>query len=154
MKHLPAILALAILITFGLACSDSGGGAATRENTGNPATKSGAAKSESGVTVESVKLTDDGGDEVTNFKTTDNPHRAVVKLSEIESGTKVKAVWTAVNAGGAKNEKILDKELETDSMMNQVNFSLSMPNPFPTGDYKLDIYLNGKLVKTVNYKVV
>jgi hypothetical protein len=155
MKHLSAILALTILLAVGLACSESGNASESSPGATNASgsSKSDETKTESGISIESVILTNDGGDAVTNFKPSDNPQRAVVKLSEIESGTRVKAVWTAVNAGGEKNQKILEKEVETDSMMNQANFSLSLPNPFPTGDYKVEIYLNGKLSKTVNYKV-
>ena len=155
MKHLSAILALAILLIVGLACSESGNASGSQPGAtnANGGSTPGETRTESGVSIESVALTNDDGDAVTNFKPTDNPQRAVVKLSEFESGTRVKSVWTAVSAGGEKNQMILEKEVETNSMMNQVNFSLKLPNPFPAGDYKVEIYLNGKLSKTVNYKV-
>lgn len=159
MKNLSAILALAILLTVGLACSDSG----KTTSTDNAANKgdSTAAKNESaenGVSIAWVKLyKDDGsggeGDEVTGFKASDNPQHFKAHLSEFESGTRIKAVFTAVNAGGENNFKILEKEIETNSITNEGVFSLKMPNPFPVGDYKADFYINGKLAKTVNYKV-
>jgi hypothetical protein len=36
---------------------------------------------------------------------------------------------------------------------NRINFSLTPNEPFPTGDYKVDIYLNDELAKTVEFKI-
>jgi outer membrane usher protein FimD/PapC len=49
--------------------------------------------------------------------------------------------------------KILEKEIELTSVMNTANFTMKLDQPFPAGDYKLDVYLNDKLVKTHDYKV-
>jgi hypothetical protein len=161
MKHLSAILAIAILLSIGLACSDSGN-AAESSNTGDkpsetnkPQTTSG---NEDGVYVEWIALyNDDGsggeGAKVEGFKPTDNPQHFKAHMSEFEGGTKLKFVWTAVNAGGEKNLKIFEKELETTSLENEMTAKLKMPNPFPEGTYKLDVFVNGKLSKTLNYKV-
>jgi len=35
----------------------------------------------------------------------------------------------------------------------RVDFTLSHDNPYPTGDYKIDIYLNGELAETVEFKI-
>lgn len=169
MKNISAILALAILLTVGLACSDAGDTTTktTNDNQTTAAKKDDAAKNDSvkpdaangeGVHIAWVKLyTDDGsgdeGDEVQNFKPTDNPQHFTAHMSEFESGTRVKLVVTAVNAGGEKNFKILEKEVETNSVTNQTTFMMKLPRPFPTGDYRADFYVNDKLDKTVNYKV-
>jgi len=147
MKHLSAILALAILLTVGLACSDSGETAATSDNT--TATKT---EPESGATVKSVTLMNADDETVTSFKPSDLTHKASIEFSKMGAG-KVKGVFRAVNAGGEKNVKILEKEIELTSVMNTANFTMKLEQPFPVGDYKLDIYLNDKLVKTHNYKV-
>lgn len=151
MKHLPAILALAILLTVGLACSDGGekttttnGGAATA------ATKSDSAAS--GATVQSITMKNADGDEVAVFKTTDTKQKFDVRFSETSVG-KVKGVFTAVNAGGEKNFKIMEKEIEIGTLLNTATFSLEMDKAFPAGDYKLDVYMGDKLVKTQTYKV-
>jgi hypothetical protein len=145
MKHLPAIIALAILLTVGLACSDSG---ETATNT-TSATKT---DSESVATVKSVTLTNADEETVTSFKPSDLMHKASIEFSKTGAG-KVKGVFTAVNAGGEKNVKILEREIELTSVMNTANFTMKLEQPFPAGDYKLDVYLNDKLVKTHNYKV-
>ena len=148
MKHLSAILALAILLTVSLACSDSGETTTTSSNT-TTATKT---ETTGGATVESVTLMNADGDTVTSFKPSDLTHKASIEFSETGAG-KVKGVFTAVNAGGQKNVKILEKEIELTSLMNTATFTMKLEQPFPVGDYKLDVHINDKLVKTHNYKV-
>jgi hypothetical protein len=150
MKHLSAILALAILLTVGLACSDSGETAATTSDNTTTVMKP---ESESGaVAVKSVILKNADDETVTSFKPSDLTHKASIEFSKMGAG-KVRGVFTAVNAGGEKNVKILEKEIELTSQMNTANFTMKLDQPFPAGDYKLDVYLNDKLVKTHNYKV-
>lgn len=171
MKHLSAILALAILLTVGLACSDGGENNLAPNNGGNTTTakkddaknddaKNDEAKSDStdGVGIEWIKLyIDDGngdeGDEVKSFKPTDNPQHFIARMSEFEGGTKLRFVIIAVDAGGAKNFKIMEKEQETNSFTNQIVLTARLPRPFPVGDYRADCYVNGKLSKSINYKV-
>lgn len=155
MKHLPAILALAILLTVGLACSDASEKPTTATTNAASTSENGAAnKSDStgGVAVESIKLTNGGGDEVAAFKTTDTKHIADVKFTKTNVG-KVKGIFTAVNAGGQKNYQIMEKEIEVGTLMNTATFSLILDKGFPAGDYKLDVYAGDKLIKTQNYKV-
>jgi hypothetical protein len=81
-------------------------------------------------------------------------------LSQAKVGTRLKAIWTIVNAGGMENKKILEKNIEiTEDAIkgveepNQINFSLVPDQPFPAGDYKVEIYLNGELANTVEFKI-
>ncbi len=149
MKNLSAILALAILLTIGLACSESGETTTTTNDNTTTTTKT---EQASGATVKSVTLMNAEEETVTSFKPSDLTQKASVEFSETGAG-KVKGVFTAVNAGGEKNVKILEKEVELTSLMNTAKFTMMLEQPFPVGDYKLDVYLNDKLVKTHNYKV-
>ena len=161
MKHVSAILALVILLAVGLACSDSGAAEPENkplENKPNETQAQTNSGNEDGVYIEWIALyADDGsggeGEKVESFKLTDNPQHFKAHMSEFEGGTRLKFVFTAVNAGGEKNLKILEKEMETSSLENEMTCKLKMANPFPKGDYKAEVYVNGKLSKTVNYKV-
>ena len=155
MKNLTAFLASAILLGLGLGCSDTGKATELGNTDNPPVTKS---ASESEVFIASVKLfRDDGeggeGEEVKAFTPADNPQHFKARMSEFEGGTKLKMVWTAVDAGGQKNFKILEKEIETTSLENEMTAKVKLPNPFPAGDYKVDVFVNGKLSKTQNYQV-
>jgi hypothetical protein len=108
--------------------------------------------------VTSITLAREQGDEiktVKNFKRADNPEHIVVTLSEGNSGAHVKTVWTSLNAAGATNQKLWEKELVLDMPNPKADFSLSNTNSklFPRGEYKIDIYLNDTLIDTVRYKV-
>jgi hypothetical protein len=121
-----------------------------------------AAESDSDVSIEKVTLVRDAGDKfeaVKNFKPSDT-FGVLVQLSEPTTGTKVKAVWTAVDAGGLENKKIFEKEVEITpetlkdvANKNRIDFTLSHDNPYPTGDYKAEIYLNGELDQTIEFKI-
>jgi len=110
------------------------------------------------VRVESITLAREDGDElkpVKNFKRADHPEHIVVTLSEGNSGAHVKTTWTNLNAGGATNQKLWEKELIMNVPNPRADFSLSNSDSklFPTGDYKIDIYLDDELIDTVRYKV-
>lgn len=139
MKYLSAILALSIVLVFGLGCSETGDAKSPEKNS-------------DGATVESVTLLGADGAEVKQFKPADNPQKFAVKMSETGAG-RVKAVFTAVDADGQKNVKLLEKELELTAAMNTASYSLKLPGDFPVGTYKIDVFVNDKLAKTVEYKV-
>src|SRR4051812_3370201 len=65
--------------------------------------------------IEKLTLVKDTGEkfqEVETFKPTDT-FGVLVKLNaEPKSGTKVKAVWMIADAGGMKDQKIFEKEIE------------------------------------------
>jgi hypothetical protein len=81
----------------------------------------------------------------------------VVTVANAPSETKVKTVWTAVDVGDAApaNTKIDEAEVTMDASGN-AHFTLSAPNSgaWPVGKYKVEIYLNDKLDRTVEYTVV
>ena len=119
-------------------------------------------ESESEVTIEKTVLAREVEHKYEPVKSfaADDTFAVLVFLSEAKVGTKLKAVWTIVDAGGHEDEKILEKKLEltADAIKgveeaNRINFSLSHDKPYPTGDYKVDIYLNGELEKTVEFKI-
>jgi hypothetical protein len=108
--------------------------------------------------VETITLAREEGEKlqaVKNFKRADNPEHIVVTLTDGNAGTHIKTVWTNLNAGGATDQKLWEKELITNKSNQRADFSLtnSKSKLFPTGDYKIDIYLDAELIQTVRYKV-
>jgi hypothetical protein len=92
---------------------------------------------------------------VKNFKRADSPQHIIVALTEGNEETHVKTVWTNLNAAGATNQKLWEKELVTTEDNLRADFSLSNSGSktFPPGDYKIDIYVDDELIQTVRYKV-
>jgi len=145
--------AFAIFISLSLACSS---GALAKDNDDD------AADSENEVSIEKVTLVRDAGDKfepVKSFKPTDT-FGVLVKLNVPKNGTHVKAIWMIVDAGGMENKKILEKEvvmtpeaIKGAKEPSRIDFTLTHDNPYPTGDYKAEIYLNDDLTETVEFKI-
>jgi hypothetical protein len=118
--------------------------------------------SDNAVSVEKLVLVRDVGSKfetVKKFKPTDT-FGILVQLSEGKEGIKVKGIWTAVDAGGMENKKIFEKEVTMDAaslkkatVKNRVDFTLSHDNPYPTGDYKFEVYLNGELADSLDFTI-
>jgi len=80
----------------------------------------------------------------------------VVTVANAPSDTKVKTVWTAVDVGDAApaNTKIDEAEVSLDSSGNaHFTLALSTGGAWPVGKYKVDVYLDGKLDRTLEYTV-
>lgn len=120
------------------------------------------ANSDSEVSIKTVTLAREAGEKfepVANFSTSDT-YCALVALSAPKNGTRVKCVWTVIAAGAVKNQEIFEKEviLNPETLKgvkdpSTINFSVSHDSPYPIGDYKAEVYLNGKLAQTVKFKV-
>ena len=75
-----------------------------------------------------------------------------VDLQNAPDDTNVKAVWTAVEVEGEEPNLELDQaEVETGS--GTVYFQLENSNAWPAGKYKVDLYLNDKLDRSVEFQV-
>ncbi|MCA9974349.1 MAG: trypsin-like peptidase domain-containing protein, partial [Anaerolineales bacterium] len=93
----------------------------------------------------------DGTQTTTTFAPQDTFY-LIVDLRNAPDGTKVKASWTTVNAEGADpNTNLSDVELESGS--SSLTFDLKNDGPWPAGDYKVDVYLNDELNRTLDFKV-
>ena len=113
----------------------------------------------SGPTVVSIDLATDSngqpGDTVQSFSPTDNPMHFVIKLSEASKGTKVKVVLKAVDVdSGDKDTTVGSLDYETKSLENRVNAQFELPRDWPTGQWRLEVFVNGALDKTRDFRVV
>ncbi len=82
-------------------------------------------------------------DETTQFKVDDATIHAVVTLANAPADTKVKAVWTAVDALPDKpNTQVYSNEITTGT--GAVHFSVNNSQSWPAGRYRLDLFLNEK----------
>jgi hypothetical protein len=93
----------------------------------------------------------DGTERTTVFEPQDIFY-AIVKLSNAPNDTTVKATWTAVDVAGTDPNTYLD-ETELTQGDGTLNFNLSNDNLWPAGKYKVDLYLNDKLDRTLDFEV-
>ena len=95
-------------------------------------------------------------DPTSTFPTDQPVINLVVTVANAPSDTKVKSVWTAVDVGDAApaNTKIDEAEVTLDAS-GKAHFTLSLPSSgvWPVGKYKVEVYLNDKLDRTLEYTV-
>ncbi len=79
---------------------------------------------------------------------------AVVRTQSAPTNTKFKSVWYAVDVGtaAAPNTKIDETEVTTDGTRN-IDFVLSPTTSWPTGTYRVEIFVNGALDTTRTFTV-
>ena len=95
-------------------------------------------------------------DPTSTFSTDQPVIHLVVTVANAPSDTKVKSVWTAVDVGDAApaNTKIDEAEVKLDSSGNaHFTLALSSGGAWPVGKYKVDVYLDDKLDRTLEYSV-
>ena len=110
---------------------------------------------ELGLTNLRMAFDQDGNNPTTTFAPTDVFY-AVADLANAPQGTKVEAKWTAVNA--ADTEPNLEFQTQTlditeETFTGTIYFQLSNDDGWPTGQYKVDLYLNGDLAQTAEFSV-
>lgn len=97
---------------------------------------------------------DNGGTEATTIFDPNDTFYAVIDLANAPDDTKIKAVWTAVNVGDAAEPNYLLTETELTSGSGNVVFEASNSNGvWPAGTYKVDLYLNDELDRTLDFRV-
>ncbi|MBN1681530.1 MAG: hypothetical protein JW966_14715 [Anaerolineae bacterium] len=104
--------------------------------------------------IKNVKMTSDsdGKNETDTYGPTDTFY-CIVDLRSAPDDTMTKAVWIAVVVEGVEpGFQIGEYELESGS--GTLTFQVSPDELWPPGQYKVEIYLNGDLEKTVEFEVV
>ena len=96
--------------------------------------------------------TDEAGAQSTTAFSPQDVFYLTVGLANAPDNTTVKAVWTAVDAAGAAANTVLD-DAELTSGSATLTFDLKNDQPWPAGSYKVDLYLNDKLDRTLDFKV-
>jgi len=122
-------LALAVLVAASIACGFSTANISNAYTSANP----------------------DGGSSTAVFAQ-DQVFYAIVQLANAPAETTVKAVWTAVQVDGYDGETYLD-ETVLSSGDGTLTFEMSNSNLWPIGIYKVDIYLNDTLDRTLQFEV-
>jgi hypothetical protein len=142
MKRLPLFLLLPFVAVLGAACAELGSDdaiKATRLGTGyNSATQ---------------RVT--GATSV--FSPTDTVH-CVIEVEGAEEGSIVRIVWTAVKVTDSlgraiENQRIDEVELTLDEEYGVLDATLEPFNPWPIGEYEVEVYLDDNLERTLRFSV-
>jgi hypothetical protein len=96
--------------------------------------------------------TDEGGTDRTSVYGQDAVFYAQVDLQNAPDDTGIKAVWSVVDAQDTDPGLVVN-ETEYTTGSGMVYFTLSNNDLWPIGTYKVDLYLEGELVNTINFSV-
>jgi len=95
---------------------------------------------------------DEEGSQRTTTFAQDATFYAIVDLANAPDDTTVKAAWTAVEVEGTDPNTFIDETELTTGDGNLV-FNLTNNNLWPVGHYKVDLYLNEELDRTLEFDV-
>jgi len=96
--------------------------------------------------------TDEDGNNRNTVYNQDAVFYAQIDLRNAPDDTKLKAVWSVVEAEDTQPNLVIN-ETEFVSGSGQIHFELSNNILWPIGTYKVDIYLNDQLAKTLEFEV-
>lgn len=149
MRHHPAWLAAGLLVFALLACNLS-------KNSNTSSSESSSVTGPGQYLSDIHMARDDNGKPgatATGFSPTEHTIHCVTKLKDAKDGTPMKFSWWIVDAGGSKDEKIKDIEYTTQGPENIVHGHLTLPRDWPKGKYRVDVYANGQLDRSISYTV-
>lgn len=90
----------------------------------------------------------------TTFRPRDRQLHCVVTLKKPATGITVRCVWVAVDAAGLKNYTIAEKSLTTGArLLDNFHFAAGLPRDWPVGRYRVELYVNGKKDRTLNFLI-
>jgi hypothetical protein len=93
----------------------------------------------------------DGKDKTRVFGTEDTFY-CIVRLANAPDDTRVKAVWIAVKCEGAPENYEIGSAVVT-SGSGEILHKMTLPKAWPVGTYKVELHLNDKLTKTLEFRV-
>ncbi|MBN1429653.1 MAG: hypothetical protein JXB07_14885 [Anaerolineae bacterium] len=100
-----------------------------------------------------VMASDEAGTQETTVFTPDQIMYCIVTLANAPEDTTVKAVWTAIDVEGEDPDLKIDETEMTIESENVITFSLTNNGLWPSGKYKVDLYLNDALDRTLAFEV-
>ena len=92
-------------------------------------------------------------DITTSFAASDRVIHCIAELNQARPGTLVRFVWKTVSVGSSQNEAFKTVDYTTKVGESRVHGNLSLPNDWPRGTYKVEIYINNSLASSVNYSI-
>jgi len=157
MKHHSAWLAAGLLVFVVLACNLSKN-SNTNSNSNSNSNSNTSSDLGSGQAIKEIHMAkDDGngapGEETDTFAPGDRTVHCVATLKNAKSGMQMKFSWWIVDADNTTNQKIKDIDYTTGALENVIHGHLTLPQDWPVGKYKVQVYVNGDLDRTLAYSV-
>ena len=159
MKCHPGWLAAGLLITVVLACNVSKNFNYSTSNENQSAnTSSNTRRANADFYVERLYMAKDNdgkvGDSTTTFAPSDRTVHCLVTFNKAKGGTKIKATWVAENVEGRSKHTVLDSiDHTSDVDEEKTDFHVTWSRDWRPGTYRVEIYIDGILDKSIDYTV-
>jgi hypothetical protein len=96
---------------------------------------------------------EEDGPATSTFAPADRKVHIVINLNKGKSGTDVKVVWIAEDVEGASNKELKTLEYTTKGSEKKIPGYITWSQDWPKGKYKVEIYIDGNLDRTVYFDV-
>ena len=93
------------------------------------------------------------GAATTTFAPADRTVHVVISLNKAKAGTDVRVVWIADEVEGATNKELKTLEYTTKAFDKKIPGYLRWSQDWPKGRYRVAVYINGNLDRTIYYEV-
>ena len=93
------------------------------------------------------------GAATSTFAPSDRTVHVVINLNKAKAGTDVKVSWFADEVEGATNKELKTLEYTTKAFDRKIPGYLSWSQDWPKGRYRVAVYINGNLDRTIYYEV-
>jgi hypothetical protein len=87
------------------------------------------------------------------FAPTDSIFHLVVNIGSPNNGTRVGATWYVVNAGDVKNQKLDSAEVALSLGQDVAHFTLTSHKQWLKGSYRVDIFLDSRKDRSLDFRV-
>ncbi|HEV2905678.1 MAG TPA: hypothetical protein VGW32_11545 [Pyrinomonadaceae bacterium] len=93
------------------------------------------------------------GEATSTFSPSDRTVHVVINLNKAKAGTDVRVVWFADEVEGASNKELKTLEYTTKASDRKIPGYLRWSQDWPKGRYRVAVYINGNLDRTIYYDV-
>ena len=93
------------------------------------------------------------GEATSTFSPSDRTVHVVINLNKAKAGTDVKVVWFADEVEGATNKELKTLEYTTKAFDKKIPGYLRWSQDWPKGRYRVAVFINGNLDRTIYYEV-
>jgi hypothetical protein len=96
---------------------------------------------------------DKDGPATSTLSPSDRTVHVVINLNKAKTGTDVKVTWLADDVAGTTNKQLKTLEYTTKSAERKIPGYLTWSQDWQKGRYRVEVYIDGRLDRTVYYDV-
>jgi hypothetical protein len=154
MKCHPGWVAAGLVLFAVLACSI---GNTNNDNASNSNSSTTRKTSTADVYIDKIHMAKDEngepGESAKSFDPSDRTIHCVITLNKAKADTAVKFVWIMADVGDTKNGTLKTIDYTTQGKEDNVHSHLTFSRDWAKGTYRVEVYINGVLDKTIDYTV-